>query len=61
VALELLDLRAPRLPCWMSASILLRRADRRAISLPEKKPFPSNTNRIAPTMIHAVVMGEDLF
>ena len=38
---------AARLPSATRASTLLRRAEMSAISLPEKKPFPSSNKKIA--------------
>ena len=38
---------AARLPCSASRSILLRRAEMIAISLPENKPLPSSITTIA--------------
>ncbi len=40
---------AARLPPAISASIRLLRAERIAISLPEKNPFPTRHNKIAAT------------
>ena len=47
---------AARLPCSASRSILLRRAEMIAISLPEKRPLPSSITTMATTMTRGSVM-----
>src|SRR6266849_6292363 len=53
--------RAERRPVATSSSILLRRMEMTAISLPEKKPFPSSRRKITPLSINIWLTDSRLF